>query len=163
MIIRVIATPAYDAAITPARILAISLIFMFAAPVFYNLLFAINRQGQLIAVGVGAVILNVAMNLYLIPRYSYNGAAVATLISEFVGFIATFLVARRLTSISVDPGFLVRAAAATGAAALAAAVAWNVSPWVALVLGELALFTVALMLGAINRVELRYVLKRAES
>ena len=118
----------------------------------------------MIAIGLGAVTINVAMNLYLFLRYSYNGAAVATLIPEFSGFVSTFLVARQLASVEINWAFIWRAAAATGAGVLAAAAVWNVSPWIALVLGQLALFAVAFMLGAMNRIdELRYVPRRVGS
>lgn len=160
IIVRLVATSAYDDAIAPARILSIALIFVFAGPVFYNLLFAVNRQRELILIGIGAVTLNVALNLVLIPRYSYNGAAIATLISECVGFLGTFVVAQRLTSIGIDWSFLLRAAAAAVVAGLVAVALWDVSAWAAFVLAELVLFALAFMLGAINRVELRCVLRR---
>ena len=54
--------------------------FMFVAPVFYNVLIVINKQKHLILVGVLSIALNVGLNLILIPRYSYNGAASATIV-----------------------------------------------------------------------------------
>jgi O-antigen/teichoic acid export membrane protein len=162
-IVRVIATSEYDAAVSPARILSLALVFVFAGPVFYNLLFAVNRQRELILIGVGAVVLNVSLNLLLIPRYSYNGAAVATVISEFAGFVGTFLVAKRLTSIGIDWSFVLKAVLATCVAASTAAAVWNVSLWAALLLSEMMLVAAALLLGAVNRAELRSLVRRSTS
>ena len=159
-IVRLITTSEFDAAITPARILSVSLAFVFVGPVFYNLLFAINRQRELIVIGVLALLLNLSLNLVLIPPYSYNGAAVATVVSECVGFIATYAVARRFASFRLDLAFLARAAAATGTAVLAAAATWGQSPWLVAVVAEVAFVATAYAVGAVSRVELQYVLRR---
>jgi O-antigen/teichoic acid export membrane protein len=46
-------------------------------------------------VACGALVLNVGLNLYLIPHFSYNGAAGATLITEFLMFVAMWIVVAR--------------------------------------------------------------------
>lgn len=161
-IVRLVSTAAFDAAVEPARILAFSLVFVFAATVFYNLLFAVNRQNELIVIGIASVVLNVAMNLVLIPRYSYNGAAVATVISEGVGFAGTYFVATRKTTFWLDGRFLVRAAAATSAAVLVAAVTWRFEAWLVLLLSEIAFLATAWLAGAIRKEDLEVLLRRAE-
>lgn len=161
-IVQVIATSEFDAAITPTRILAFSLVFVFVSTIFYNLLFAVNRQRELIVIGLFAVALNVALNLVLIPKYSYNGAAVATVVSEGVSFGGSFVVARRMTKFRLDRLFLLRAAAAAGAAALVAAVSWDGPRWFVLLLAELTFVTVAFASGAVRKTDLRFILRREE-
>jgi len=42
-----------------------------------------------VAITFGAIV-NIILNLVLIPKYSYNGAALATLLSEVAVFIGVF-------------------------------------------------------------------------
>lgn len=158
--VAVVAGPDFDASVQPARILASALPVLFVSPVFYNLLFAVNRQRELLLIGASALILNVALNLVLIPRYSYNGAAVATVVSETLVFAATFAVAFRARPFDLDWSFFPRAALAAGAAAGAAAAGWTVSAWLAAGLGVLAFCTSALVAGAVTRSDLRALLSR---
>lgn len=68
------------------QVLAASLIFVFVNYLMGYLLNAIDRQKLFtLAVSVTAL-LNIVLNLLLIPRYSYIGAAYATLISEIISF-----------------------------------------------------------------------------
>lgn len=50
-----------------------------------------KQKFHALALGIGAI-LNVIMNLILIPSYSYNGAALATLITELVVFIGLLII-----------------------------------------------------------------------
>ena len=50
-LVRLVAGPEFGASATPLRILAFALLFMFVAPVFYNVLIVINKQKHLILVG----------------------------------------------------------------------------------------------------------------
>ena len=90
---------------------------MFVAPVFYNVLIAINKQKHLILVGVLSIALNVGLNLILIPRYSYNGAASATIVSEAFVLVGLSFIARRHYEFRLERTFLVRVLGATVAAA----------------------------------------------
>ena len=162
-LIRIITSAEFDAAVTPLRILAFSLILIFVNPVFYNALIAVNRQRELIAVGIASVVFNVALNLVLIPRYSYDGAAIATLISEGVSCLGAFVIARRRLGFELDVLFLPRVLLAVTAAAGAAAATWRVSEWVAFVAAELAFALAAYATGAVTRADLRMVLRRAQA
>ena len=48
-----------------------------------------KQKSYSIAITFGAIV-NIILNLLLIPKYSYNGAALATLLSEVVVFIGVF-------------------------------------------------------------------------
>lgn len=56
----------------------------------------------------GGVILNVALNLILIPRFYALGAAVATCITQYAVFLAQVLTAMRRFDLSFNPGLILR-------------------------------------------------------
>ena len=85
----------FAAAATPLRILAFAVPFSAAGSVFALALIALNQQKKLLLLSVAAVIINVSINAYLVPRYSYRAAAATTVFSECLGCVATFAIARR--------------------------------------------------------------------
>ena len=68
------------------QILAASLIFIFVNYLMGYLLNAIDRQKLFTLTSGITTIFNILLNVILIPKYSYIGAAVATLISEILSF-----------------------------------------------------------------------------
>ena len=62
----------------------------------------LKKQGfAMAALVAGAAVLNFLMNLYLVPRYGIDGAAIATLASFVILGIATVLIARRSVPIEI--------------------------------------------------------------
>lgn len=55
--------------------------------IFNRLLITAEREKVFIVIGLVSMLSNIALNVYLIPRYSYYGAASATLISLSVSFV----------------------------------------------------------------------------
>lgn len=159
-VVAIVAGPDFGASVTPARILAGALPILFVSPVFFNLLFAVNRKRALLEVGVLVLAANIALNLVLIPRYSYTGAAAATVVTETLSFAGTVALARRAVPFHLDLAFLPRALAAALAGAAAAAAGWSLSPWLAAGLGMLAFAAAAYLAGAVTRADLRTVLSR---
>ncbi|CAD6492210.1 MAG: Polysaccharide biosynthesis protein [Candidatus Argoarchaeum ethanivorans] len=75
---------------TVLQILICAIVFTFINFLLLNLLISINKQ-KLHALSMGiCAIVNVILNLILIPILSYNGAAIATLVTNAVLFIASF-------------------------------------------------------------------------
>lgn len=68
------------------QILAASLIFVFVNYLMGYLLNAIDRQKLFTLTITITTVINIVMNLLLIPKFSYLGAAIATLISEIINF-----------------------------------------------------------------------------
>ena len=159
-LVRLVAGPEFEASATPLRILAFALLFMFVAPVFYNVLIVINKQKHLILVGAASVALNVGLNLILIPRYSYNGAASATVASEAFVLVGLYFVARRHYDFRLEKTFLLRALGATAAAAGVVALLRSESPWLAVVVGELVFCAAAFAFKAVTSADVRTVLER---
>lgn len=54
--------------------------FQSANHVLNRMLIAAGRESVFLGIGLGALVINVSLNFLLIPRYGYNGAAVATII-----------------------------------------------------------------------------------
>jgi O-antigen/teichoic acid export membrane protein len=95
--------------VVPLRILAPALVVAFVNVVFASVLIALNRQRALILVSLAGLAFNVLVNLYAIPRFGYNGAAVTTVVSETLGFCAVFLLAKRACPFRLSPRLVTRA------------------------------------------------------
>ena len=65
-----------------------------------TLLYSINKQ-KIVMIGTGlGAILNIVLNLILIPHYSLVGAAYATVVTELLGFIIYFYYSTKLLKIN---------------------------------------------------------------
>lgn len=80
-----------------------------------------GREMRLLVAEVAGAVVNFALNLYVIPRYSFEGAAVTTLIAEALVFVLCFVIDRRELGMPV-PDMLpdVRTILACGLAAVPA-------------------------------------------
>jgi O-antigen/teichoic acid export membrane protein len=107
-IVELVAPNGFDAAVTPLRILAVALVFAFGNAIFANLLLALDRQASLLAVSAAGLALNVGLNLVAIPRWSYTGAAATTVVTEALGALVVFWLARRAYAFSLRPSFVAR-------------------------------------------------------
>lgn len=117
---------------------------IFFGTLFGNTVIALNLQKKALAVYAIGFVVNFSANLFVIPRYSYTGAAWTTLATEVV--VSTLLAL--LVWRSAHFAFSVRSATgALGASAFMVFVLWNIyAPWgVALSLFEIAQ---AILLGA---------------
>jgi O-antigen/teichoic acid export membrane protein len=86
----------YIDSIQPLKILSLNIMFVGLNIFLGNPLIAWNRQKvYALAVSFGAIV-NIVMNLVLIPSYSYNGAATATIFSEILVFIFFMVIHFRL-------------------------------------------------------------------
>lgn len=81
-----------DAIGTTFRILLVAMMLMFWGQLNGHLMIAGNMQKKLLKIYFVLVPANILLNLVLIPRYSYLGAAMATLITEVVALAYTTVV-----------------------------------------------------------------------
>lgn len=72
------------------QILVWALLFIFVNYIIGNLLNSIDKQILFTYTTGFCAILNIGLNFLLIPKYSYIGAAIATVLTEFVNFIILF-------------------------------------------------------------------------
>jgi O-antigen/teichoic acid export membrane protein len=104
-IINILYTDDYFPAIITFQILSLTLVFNSVSSIQNSLLIAADRQKiNTLSIGIGCV-LNVVLNLILIPIYGYNGAAIATLISVIALFLIQLLfIKQTLSMLSLNRG-----------------------------------------------------------
>ena len=89
-IINLIGGAQFMAATNTLRILIFALAFIFFSNFFNNILIAGNFQKKLVWALAGCAIFNIVSNLFIIPIYSYDGAAVTSVLTEFSVAAVTF-------------------------------------------------------------------------
>jgi len=88
--------------IIPFQILSIGILFSCITQLFSMLLVASNKNiFNIIACSAGLVF-TVIFDIYLIPKFQINGAAIATLISYFAIFVITYIFVITKTSIKTN-------------------------------------------------------------
>ena len=92
LIIKWLYGPKFAAAALLLQILIWSEMSVFLATMVLNILVARNLQRYLAVPTAGGAIVNVVLNLYLIPRYAAVGAAIATVASYTIGWMVILLV-----------------------------------------------------------------------
>ncbi len=169
VVIRFTYGPEYLAGTTALSILAIGFFTHALAGPDYRLLTSIGETNLIMYDNVAAAAGNVVLNLALIPRYSFLGAAVATLLSYIALNIGYSVQLYRRTGIHPFSAGLVRPAAAmipvVGAVGLAASIPERTTLPVFVVLfgAFLALYAgVVLRFGGIEREEIMLI-NRLES
>jgi len=70
--------------------------FIFSNPTAYNVKFVKYRS----LINISAAIINVGLNVLLIPKYSIKGAALATLITYLIRFVLMFFLAQKAIRIN---------------------------------------------------------------
>lgn len=106
-IILLIYNSGFSGAIIALQVLIFVVPVIFITSLFGNLLGAINRQRFVtIVAGINAIV-NVALNLLLIPQFGYVGAGIATVITESIGFILMFTyISKYFLKISITQNLL---------------------------------------------------------
>lgn len=74
----------YEESVAALQILVWTVVFTFAGASFTQLLQSINKQIIITKISLFCLLINIVLNLILIPPYSYVGASIATLITEIV-------------------------------------------------------------------------------
>ena len=77
-------------------ILAFALPLIYLVTLFAEILIANDERKLLIKISVSILALNVTLNLILIPMFSFVGAAITTLTSQFVLFLTYLIYARKI-------------------------------------------------------------------
>src|SRR5204862_5858917 len=84
----------YGPSVAAARVLLPAAAFMFLSNFGETTLACVNRWGTIVVISTLALVLNVGLNLALIPRMGFVGAAWATLATEGAYFAATAVALR---------------------------------------------------------------------
>jgi O-antigen/teichoic acid export membrane protein len=94
-IVLVAAGPEFREGADALQILAPYVLFSFANGVFFRILIASGRDRVLLAVSSLVLVLNVALNLVLIPEYGFKAAAATSVVSEACVLVPLALAIRR--------------------------------------------------------------------
>lgn len=134
------------------QILAVAVGISFISHLFGYLVIALGKQTQLIAPNVILVFINVGLNFLLIPKISYIGAALTTVLTEALVLFFSWWVANRQMTIKLNFNLTWRILLANLALGLFLYY-WNNSFNLAvLILFSLVIYLVGLwIVGAINR------------
>ncbi|MCD6594793.1 flippase [bacterium] len=149
-------TAKYSPSILALRILLIYVALVGIGAIYGSTLFAIGKnRTYTFAITLGAIS-NIALNFALIPRYSFIGASIATLLSQFVVVLYTFLKLRRIIKFDVSVNilkFLSFSILATSASYILTEI-FGVNFIVAISAGIFIYLSICIFSGAISKTEL---------
>lgn len=91
---RLLLSPRYQATAGLLQVLVWGLVLLAFTGIYSNVLLAVHRERRLAAVTVAALVVNVGVNLVLLPTVGTVGASMATLISEGILLVGCWLSAR---------------------------------------------------------------------
>jgi O-antigen/teichoic acid export membrane protein len=92
----------YAAGAASLTLLMATLPLLFVTNLFGHCLAALGRQRTVLGVASANAALNVTLNLWLIPRWDYDGASFATLLTEVLGLSLFLVILRRDLRGAVD-------------------------------------------------------------
>jgi O-antigen/teichoic acid export membrane protein len=160
-IINLIAGDEFSDSVTPLRILLLSSIFFFTNALFSSLLVIYDLERQMAMLAAFVVVGNIALNLVLIPPFSYTGAAVATVVTEVCGGVAMVIWATRAVGARVDLSPLPRILGATAGMVVALWAALALPLLVTVLSGAVVYAVLAYLLGVVSRSDLALLVPRA--
>ncbi|MCD6472394.1 flippase [Candidatus Aerophobetes bacterium] len=85
-IINILFGKEFQNSVIALQILLLGIVFVFQIWLFQTLFNSIDKQKSVMYIGLTGLIINIILNLLLIPRYSFKGAATTTVLSELVVF-----------------------------------------------------------------------------
>ena len=94
-VIRIYAGSHFGDAVVPLRILSVGQIFLFMSGGLSNIAIARGYHRKLFQSGLIGIVLNVALNLVLIPHYGIRGSAIATTLCEVILSLVMMQIIRR--------------------------------------------------------------------
>jgi O-antigen/teichoic acid export membrane protein len=115
-LVRALGGDAYAPSVVPLRILVLSVPFTFVGMILSWTLIARGLQHRLIPIVAVSLTINLALNLALVPTYSYKASAAVTLATEALGAVTLVYFVRRWLSVSPALGSVLKIAASGGIA-----------------------------------------------
>ncbi|MFN8534770.1 MAG: oligosaccharide flippase family protein [Dehalococcoidia bacterium] len=147
---------AFAPAVIALQILIWFLPFSYVNSITHYVLIALNRQRYLTLAFVIGVLFNIAANLVMIPRFSFEGAAAVTVVSEIVLLVPFFFAIRQELKHLPSAGLLLRPAAAAALAAVPVLVLRDGLPWLVLAaIGGVLYLPALLLVGGLDHDDLR--------
>lgn len=91
----------YIGAISTFQILLATLLFVFPGTIFAEILIAQNKQKVFLITGISGALINIGLDLILIPKYGIAGSAIATLCAQAVVNIFFYLKVKQSLNITL--------------------------------------------------------------
>ena len=150
----------YTNSIIALQILVWSSVFIFMSQPFGNLLNCLNKQSIVTKITGICVVLNITLNLILIPKYSLTGASIATVLTEFGSLVLFFI-----WSLKIDYSIFNKKVAITTSKVVVASTIMgifvmyfiNLSLFVLLPLAVLLYFVVLYVINGIDKEEFLFI------
>ena len=102
-IVILFAGEAFRAAYQPLQLLSIALLFAVLATFNgQSILTAYKKETTFMYATIVSAVVNIVLNLILIPKYHVNAAAFTTIVAECIMFVITFIAARKCLKIKVS-------------------------------------------------------------
>ena len=89
-IINILFGEGFQNSVVALQILLVGVVFVFQIPLFQIILNSVDKQKVVMYAGLVGLIVNIFLNLLLIPRYGFKGAAATTVMSELIIFIVYY-------------------------------------------------------------------------
>lgn len=107
-IVTLVAGEAFHDAYQPLQLLSIALLFAVLAT-FYgqSVLTAYKQEKAFMRATIISALVNIVLNLILIPRYHVNAAACTTILAEFIMVIMTYAAARKYLRIPISANVII--------------------------------------------------------
>ena len=149
----------YSLASTPVQILIWTVLFLFINGTASVLLNAIDKEKTVTKIYIIAAAFNVCLNMVLIPAYSYDGAAIATVLSEIlITFLTLYYIFK--TDYKPDLNLLKNIIKLIACGIILAVVLYyiHVSMWLAIPIGLIVYLIALLITRSIDDTD-RYIIK----
>jgi O-antigen/teichoic acid export membrane protein len=158
--VRLVAGESFADSTLPLRILMLGAAFSFLASLFLFALIALDRQHNVLLLTLVALVVNLALNLALIPSFSYTAAATIATGTQFVIVAGAAYLVWRYTGFV--PGSRVAVRAAIAGTAVLVALAATPAPFAVSLIAGAFLYGILLLAFRIDReLDLGQLLRRA--
>lgn len=143
VVVRILTHRDFQGAVAPITIIAWAIPIIFLATAFTQMVVAANKQLAAVPLAIAAILLNVVLNLILIPRMGASGPALATNISEGLNTIGMGVIMIRHYGFAPPASGLLKIAGASALAGVTLVFGREVSVWLAIPLA-IAVYLAAL-------------------
>jgi O-antigen/teichoic acid export membrane protein len=144
----------YVNSVIALQILVWSMVFIFVNGVFGQLFNSVNKQLVATSIIIGGALLNVVLNVILIPRYSLTGASISTVITVSIGFLINYIWSSRIghgLSVKNTLGIIMRVSVASAVMGLPVYYFQNFYILALVPLAALLYFGVLYIIGGIDK------------
>lgn len=98
----------FDDSIYILQILSVPVVFVFFSTLFNNLVIAVKMQKKLMWISLVSVVINLTLNIWLIPKYSYWAASSVTVLTELIVMMMSLIFVWRYIKLLPSAGIFAK-------------------------------------------------------